>query len=81
MAQTYTFQLYGDPEAKFRQVQQLARAKGVTLSGNSTMASFSGLVTGSYSRSGTTVTVTITSKPFYVPWSMVESMLREFLES
>jgi hypothetical protein len=81
MAQTYTFQIYGDSEEKFRQVQQLARAKGVTLSGNSTMASFSGRVTGSYSRSGSTVTVTITGKPFYVSWPMIESMLREFLES
>jgi len=81
MAQTYIFQMSGDPEAKFRQVQQLASAKGVTLSGNSTMASFSGLVTGRYSRSGRTVTVTITGKPIYAPWSMVESMLREFIES
>lgn len=81
MAQTYTFQLSGDPEEKFRQVQQLASAKGVTLSGNSTMASFSGLVTGSYSRSGSVVSVTITSKPFYASWSRVESMLREFLGS
>jgi hypothetical protein len=81
MAQTYTFQMSGDPEAKFRQVQQLASAKGVTLNGDSTMASFSGLVTGSYSRSGHTVTVTITDKPFYASWSRIESMLREFIES
>jgi hypothetical protein len=81
MAQTYTFQIHGDPEVKFRQVQQLAAAKGVTLSGDSTMANFSGLVTGSYSRSGSIVTVTITNKPFYAPWSTIESMLRDFLES
>ena len=81
MAQTYTFQMPGDPEEKFRQVQQLARAKGVTLEGDSTQAMFSGLVTGSYSRSGSTVTVTITDKPFIVSWSRVESMLRGFLES
>jgi len=81
MAQTYTFQMSGDPEEKFRQVQQLARAKGVTLSGNSTEAAFSGLVTGSYSRLGSSVTVMITDKPIYVSWSRVESMLRGFLES
>lgn len=81
MAQTYTFQISGDPEEKFRQVQQMAMAKGVTLRGDSTKARFSGLVTGSYSRSGATVTVTITKKPIYVGWPMVEGMLRDFLES
>jgi hypothetical protein len=81
MAQTYVFQIVGDPEEKFRQVQELARAKGVTLDGNSVTARFSGLVSGSYSRSGSTVTVAITNKPFFVAWPTVESMLREFLES
>lgn len=81
MAQTYSFQIFGDPDEKFRQVQQMARAKGVTLSGDSIKASFSGLVTGSYSRFANTVTVTITNKPIFVGWSTVESMLRDFLES
>ena len=81
MAQTYTFQIFSNPEEKFGQVQQLARDKGVTLSGDSTRARFSGLVTGSYSRSGSTVTVTITDKPFIVSWPKIESMLRDFLES
>ena len=81
MAKTYTYQMLDDPEEKFRQVQQLAGAKGVTLEGDSTQAMFSGLVTGNYSRSGSTVTVTITDKPIYVPWPKVESMLRGFLES
>ena len=81
MAQTYSFQIVGDPEVKFREVQQLARSKGVTLSGDSTSARFSGMVIGSYSRSGNTVTVTIISKPFIVGWPKVESMLRDFLES
>ncbi len=80
-AQTYVFQMSGNPEEKFRQVQRLARAKGVTLTGNSTRANFSGLVSGSYSRSGSIVTVTIASKPFIVSWATIESMLRDFLES
>lgn len=81
MAQTYTFQIFGDPEEKFRTVQRLARSKGVTLSGDSTRAMFSGLVTGSYTRSGSIVTVTITGKPMIVGWPKIESMLRDFLES
>ena len=81
MAKTYIFQISGDPEEKFRRVQQLAKAKGVMLIGDSTKARFSGLVTGRYSRSGSTVTVTITNKPSFIPWPVVESMLRGFLES
>jgi hypothetical protein len=57
MAQTYTFQIRGDPEEKFKHVQQLARSRGVKLDGDSTMASFSGLVKGSFTRSGNSVTV------------------------
>jgi len=81
MPRTYSFQIHGDPDEKFRQVQQLARAKGVTLTGDSTKAKFSGLVAGSYSRSGSTVTVIITRKPSFISWLMVESMVRNFLES
>ena len=80
-SQTYSFTISGDPEKKFREVQRLAKEKGVILTGDSTSAAFSGLVSGSYSRSGNTVTVTITRKPMIVSWSKVESLLREFLES
>jgi hypothetical protein len=80
-SQTYSFTISGDPEEKFKEVQRLAKAKGVVLKGNSTSAVFSGLVSGSYSRSGNSVTVTITKKPLVVSWLKVESMLRDFLES
>jgi hypothetical protein len=78
---TFEYQMYGDPAEKFSQVQQLAAAKGVTLIGDSTRAVFSGIVSGSYSRSGTTITVTITNKPLLASWTMIDSMLREFIES
>jgi uncharacterized membrane protein len=81
MAQTYTFQLRGDPEEKFRQVQELARARGVTLSGDSTAATFSGRVKGSYTRSGSTVTVILTDKFLLLSWATVESTIKDWLES
>ena len=81
MAQTYTFKLRGDPEEKFKQVQELAKGKGVTLSGDSTAATFSGRVTGSYTRSGNTVTVVLTDKFFLASWAGIESTIRDWLES
>ena len=81
MAQTYTFQLRGDPEEKFKQVQELAKGRGVTLSGDSTAAKFSGRVTGSYTRSGNTVTVVLTDKFFLASWAGIESTIRDWLES
>lgn len=81
MVQTYTFQIHGDPEEKFKQVQELARARGVTLSGDSMAASFSGRVKGSYTRSGNTVTVTLTDKFLLLSWASVESTIRDWLES
>ncbi|HEX7392051.1 MAG TPA: hypothetical protein VF374_03785 [Thermoplasmata archaeon] len=81
MAQTYTFQLNGDPEEKFKHVQELARARGVTLTGDSMAATFSGRVKGSYTRSGSTVTVTVTDKFLLLSWATVESTIRDWLAS
>lgn len=38
-----------------------------------------GLITGTYSISAGTATVTITNNPFIVSWEYVESQLRAFL--
>ena len=81
MAQTYTFQLRGDPEEKFKQVQELARGRGVSLSGDSTAATFAGRIKGSYTRSGNTVTVVVTDKFLLASWSGIESTIRDWLES
>jgi hypothetical protein len=81
MAQTYTFQIHGDPEGTFKRVQELARARGVTLSGDSTAATFSSRVKGSCTRSGRTVTVIVTDKFLLLSWASVESTIRDWLES
>ncbi len=81
MVQTYIFHIKGDPEEKFRKVQDLARGRGVVLSGDSTAATFSGRVKGSYTRSGDTVTVVLTDKFFLASWAGIESTIREWLES
>ncbi len=81
MAQTYVFHLKGDPEEVFRRVQELAKGRGVTLAGNSSAATFSGRVTGSYTRSGDAVTVVLTDKFFLASWAGIESTIKEWLES
>ena len=77
----FKYNLHGDPERKFRKIQLLAREKGVILIGDSTSARFYGMVEGSYSRIGTVVTVTISNKPSIVSWQVIDSMLRDFIES
>ncbi len=81
MAQTYVFQLKGDPEEVFKRVQELAKGRGVTLSGDSSAATFSGRVAGSYTRSGNVVTVVLTGKFFLASWAGIESTIKEWLES
>ena len=48
--------------------------------GNETSGSFSASgVKGVYRMEGEIVTVTVTEKPFYVPWPLVESELKRLL--
>ncbi|UCE90880.1 MAG: hypothetical protein JSV90_05475 [Methanobacteriota archaeon] len=77
----FKYNLHGDPEKKFQEIQSLAKTKGVILIGDSTSARFYGVFEGSYSRIGTAVTVTVTSKPSIVSWQVIDSMLRDFIES
>ena len=77
----FKYNLHGGPERKFRKTQLLARKKGVILIGDSTSARFYGMVEGSYSRIDTVVTVTTSSKPSIVSWQVIDSMLRDFIES
>ena len=73
MAQTYTSQVHGDPEEEFKQVKELARTRGMTLSGDSRAATLSGRAEGSHTRSGTTATVVLTDKFFLLSWASLES--------
>jgi hypothetical protein len=77
---TWTFTLTGDPVAKLEQARGAAAKQGVKMTGGTNSGQFSGLVTGSYSRSGSQVTVTITRKPAYASWGMIKGRLQRFLE-
>ena len=54
---------------------------GVDFKGDTTSGSFSGKgVKGTYSIQDRGVTVTITDKPVYIPWHVVESQVRAFFD-
>ena len=54
---------------------------GVDFKGDTTSGSFSGKgVKGTYSIQDRGVTVTITDKPFHIPWGVVESQVRRFFD-
>ena len=83
MAQSFSFDLPGDPQAAVTKAGILVRQAGGTFSGGVDGGSFTGKtpvgeVKGNYRTAGNTVTVEITDKPFIVPKTTVESKIREF---
>jgi hypothetical protein len=79
MARSFAVKLTGSPEALVEKAKKAAAENSAAFSGDTQAGSFSaGGVEGSYKISGDVVAVTISKKPFYAPWSMVESYVREF---
>jgi hypothetical protein len=72
-----TFQ--GSPADLVRKAQTLADHAGASFKGNETAGKFSTRsVAGVYHVRGNLVTITITDRPFLVPWSLIESKVRRF---
>jgi hypothetical protein len=72
----------GDPARKLDQIKAAATAKGVIFVGDLGGGRFSGKgLTGTYSISGSRITVLITAKPIFVSWAYIDSQLRSFIES
>jgi hypothetical protein len=81
MAQTFEYSLAGDPALKLTQIKAAAATKGVFFSGDLRSGQFSGVgISGSYSISGSTITVTVNSKPVFVSWAYIDAQLRGFIE-
>ena len=69
------------PSTLVARVQEGIKKYGADFKGNTTSGSFSGKgVKGTYSIQDRVVTVTITDKPFYIPWHVVESQVRGFFD-
>jgi len=60
-------------------VREAARGAGIVLSGDNDSGEFTGTAEGTYSVdvASRLIRVDVTSKPAFVPWSMVESALRK----
>lgn len=81
MGQVFTYTLVGDPAMKLEQIRAAAAAKQVTFTGDLRGGQFSGMgISGTYSISGSTITVYVATKPFIVTWAYIDSQLRAFIE-
>ncbi len=79
MARTFSVNVTEDPNTLVTRAEKVATENGAVFRGDTTSGSFSGRgVRGTYQIQGRTVTVTITDKPLFVPWGVVESMVRGF---
>lgn len=64
-------------EALLKRAQDAARAAGIALVGDARGGSFRGTAEGSYVVSGRLIRVTVTRKPGFVPWGVIEGSLRK----
>lgn len=75
MAKEFKFAMRTDRLVKcWQEVVQNAAAQGVFISPS---GEFTGKFAGKISIAMDEVTIRITDKPFFVPWGMIESKLRE----
>jgi hypothetical protein len=81
MSRTFSVKFTEDPSALVARVEKAAIKYGADFKGDATSGSFSGNgVKGTYSIQDRVVTVTITDKPFLIPWGLVETQVRGFFD-
>jgi hypothetical protein len=79
MTRSFSVDTSEDPNTLVDRAKRIAGENNATLEGDASSGSFSGRgIEGIYDIEGRTVTVTITDKPFFLPWDYVESRVREF---
>lgn len=60
--------------------KESAEQNAVMFTGDTTSGSFQGKhFAGEYRTDGETIFVTLSQKPFFIPWSVAEAKVREFL--
>ena len=81
MSRTFSVSFTEDPSALVARAEKSAIKYGADFKGDATSGSFSGKgVKGTYSIQDRVVTVTITDKPFLIPWGLVETQVRGFFD-
>ncbi len=82
MAKTFTYTITEDPEQIINKVKQVATEKGINVTGDHQQGSLSGHgVNADYLLEDSTLTITVQKKPLIVPWSMVEKLVTNFVDS
>lgn len=78
-SRTFEFEVAEDRSADeiLQKARGRARDVGITMEGDATSGSFSGVAEGRYEVEGRTVRIEIEKKPAFVPWSLVENGLRK----
>ncbi len=79
MPETFRVPIVGDRAQKFARLRQAAAQYGITIRGDVDKGEFSGMASGSYYVSDNIVTITITSRPFWIPIDTLEREFRKFL--
>ncbi len=81
MSKSFSIPFIGDTTSLLERARKAAADNGAQVTGDTHKGTFSGRgVEGSYTVSGNTVNVTVDKKPMIIPWSLVESQLKQFFQ-
>lgn len=81
MSRTFTLNLNEDPDNLLQFAKILAERTGILFEGDAHNGTFSGQgVAGEYHIDGRKMLLTITEKPFIIPWTIIETKLKEFFD-
>lgn len=80
MAKSFRIIMTVPIEALLLKSKESAEQNAVMFTGDTTSGSFQGRnFAGEYRTEGETLFITLSQKPFFIPWSVAEAKVREFL--
>jgi hypothetical protein len=77
-AQTFTYPIPAGSKAEdlIAKAREAGRGKGIVLVGDEKRGAFKGTADGTYEVVGNDLVITVTKKPGFVPWGMIETALK-----
>jgi len=79
MSKAFEVKLTSNPDEVIAKAKVAARDKGIRFEGDGQTGHFSGHgIEGSYLILEDTLAIQISKKPFIMPWSMIETTLRDY---
>ena len=80
MAKSFNIIMTAPIKALLLKGKEAAKQNGAMFTGDTTSGSFQGKgLAGEYRIEGENLFVTLSQKPFFIPWSVAEAKVREFL--